>query len=301
MRALVLGARGAVGQVVRRELTRQGHTVTGASRHADADAVVDLRGDLAALSRLSRSHDVVVNAAGIERAELAAAVGGTPLVEISATGAYLEELRTAASGAVVLGAGLVPGLSTVLVSSLEPRPGDDVDVLLMLGSGEAHGPAAVAWTASLVGADVHRPPEGRPVRNLRSSTRAVGRDGRSRHYLRADFPDHVLLRAQRGIDVRSYLALSSPALTAALGAVGRIPRLRGLLRAVPHAGSDRWHVLVRNRRTGATLQVDGVGQSEATGRLTALAAQHAATSPRRGSMTMADLIDLEEAQAALGR
>ena len=299
MRALLLGARGAVGTVVRRELTRAGHTVTAASRTASGDIAVDLRGDLAALTRLAGMHDVVVNASGIERPDLGVAVGGTPLVEISATGAYLDALRSASSGQIVLGAGLAPGLSTVLVAELDSRPGDEVDVLVMLGSGEKHGPAAVAWTADLVGTDLYQPPEREPVRNLVTSTKAEGPDRRARRYLRADFPDHVLLGSDRGLAIRSYLALSSTPATAALAAVGRAPRLHGLLRHAPRIGSADWQILVRNRRTGQHLQAHGTGQSEATGRLTALAAMRAVSMSSTGPTTMPDLIDGDEARAAL--
>lgn len=299
MKALLLGARGAVGTVVHRELTRSGHTVTAAGRTTGGDTGVDLRGDLAALTRLAVGHDVVVNASGVERAEIATAVHGTPLVDISASGAYLDALRSAASGPVVLGAGLVPGLSTVLVAALTTRRGDDIDVLVMLGSGERHGPAAIAWTAGLVGSDVHHPPEGTPVRNLVTSLREAGPDGRSRRYLRADFPDHVLLGGPGGLAVRSYLSLSSAPMTTALAIVGHLPVLRGVLTSTPHLGTAAWHLVVRNRRTGERRQAEGTGQSEATGRLTALAASRAAAASTTGAITMADLTTPEEAIAIL--
>lgn len=90
MRTLLLGARGAVGSVVRDQLLRAGHDVTRAGRTAEADAVIDLHGgDLDALSTLTEEHDVVVNASGVERVDLARATGRTPLIEISATGSYL--------------------------------------------------------------------------------------------------------------------------------------------------------------------------------------------------------------------
>ncbi|WP_449281829.1 hypothetical protein [Leucobacter sp.] len=302
MRALLLGARGAVGAVVHRRLRRDGWTVTAASRNAAGDARIDLGGDLAPLADLAAGHDVVVNASGVERPELAVATARTPLVDVSATGAYLEALRREAAGPVVLGAGLVPGLSTILARSIPGRPGDDVDVLVMLGTGERHGPAAVSWTAGLVGTDVHRPPEGRRVRNLRETRREEGPDGRVRRYLRADFPDHILLGTPRGPRIRSYLTLDSAPMTAALRAVGRVPVLRGALRAAPHVGSDAWHIVARNRRTGERREATGNGQSEATGRLTALVAVRVAAVPTESrAVTMADLATLEDARAALLR
>jgi hypothetical protein len=292
MKALLLGARGAVGTVIRRELDRAGHGITAASRAESDGARIDLRGDLTSLAALAASHDVVINASGIERVELAAATGRTPLVDISATGSYLEALRST-SGPIVLGAGLVPGLSTVLAGSLATEPGDDIDVFVMLGSGERHGPAAVTWTAGLVGTDVHRPPETDAVRNFRGSIRSLGPDGRARRYLRADFPDHILLDA-RGASIRTHLTLGSALMTGALDLVGRMPALRGALTAAPHIGSDAWHVVARNRRTEERRQASGHGQSEATGRLTALAAVHVTESPTRGPVTMADLVAVDD-------
>jgi hypothetical protein len=299
MRVLLLGARGAVGRVVRRELAGRGHTVTPAGRSATGPAGIDLTSDLAPLAELAAAHDVVVNGSGVERSDLATATGPTPLVDISATGAYLEALRAHATGPVVLGAGLVPGLSTIMVRDLHARADDDVDVLVMLGSGERHGPAAVAWTAGLVGTDVHRPPEGGRERNLLERRRAAGPDRRTRRYLRADFPDHVLLGGPGAPRIRSYLALSSAPMTAALALIGRVPTLRGVLAAAPHIGSDDWHVIARNRRTRDLRQAAGSGQSEATGRLTALAAERVLERGGTGAMTMADLVSLDDALTAL--
>lgn len=297
MRALLLGARGAVGSVIRRELQRGAHHVTAASRSEARGARIDLHGDLRSLSGVVADHDVVINASGVERAELASAVDGIPLVDISATGAYLDALRAAARGPVVLGAGLVPGLSTVLASVLAADSDGEIDVFVMLGTGEKHGPAAVAWTAALVGADLHRPSEGGNVRNFRESRRAVGPDGRRRRYLRADFPDHLLLGIGDRV-VRTYLTLGSAPMTVALDLVGRMPALRGALAAAPHVGSDAWHVVVQSRQSGQRLQASGLGQSEAAGRLTALTAVRVVGAPP-SALTMADLMSKDEALAAL--
>ncbi|MFJ4223498.1 hypothetical protein [Microbacterium sp. NPDC089695] len=300
----MLGARGAVGTVVRRELEDAGHEVTAASRASSGGARVDLHADLSPIATLAAAHDVVVNASGVERAELASATRATPLVDISATGSYLERLRSSSMGPVVLGAGLAPGLSTILARAVaEETDAGDLDVLVMLGAGEKHGPAAVDWTAGLVGTPVHRPPEGGDVQNLRESLRAAGPDGRARRYLRADFPDHMLLD-DLDRPVRSWLTLGSAPLTAALSLVGRMPALRGMLNAAPHWGSDAWHVVVRDRGTGRQRSAEGRGQSEATGRLTALAVVRVAeraSSSRTRAVTMADLVTAEEALAVLSR
>ncbi|MGX7693737.1 NAD-dependent epimerase/dehydratase family protein [Gordonia polyisoprenivorans] len=194
MRALVMGARGAVGRVVVEELRSRGHVVTRAGRGAGKDLIgLDLtRLDLTApeglrtLAHLSAVHDVVINASGVETPALARC-GAPAVVEISATSAYLAALRRAVReavggttmseapvGTVVTGAGLVPGLSTLLIAELDTEPGDDVDLGVVLGTGEHHGAAAVEWTAGLLGTRVHHPPEGRRVVNLRQSRRITG-------------------------------------------------------------------------------------------------------------------------------
>ncbi|XBB66713.1 NAD-dependent epimerase/dehydratase family protein [Nocardioides sp. WV_118_6] len=301
MRALVLGARGAVGRVVVAELRRRGHEVTPAGRTAPPDGVaVDLTrpaDDAArrALARAVEGHDVLVNAAGVESTVVAAA-GAPVLVDISATSSYLAALREAAPAAatVVLGAGLAPGLSTVLVAALDVRPDDEIDVGVLLGTAERHGDAAVQWTADLVGAPVHAPPEGGRVLNLRDRRRLTGPDGRTRTYLRADFPDHVLVGERLGVAIRSHLTLSSRAATVALGLAARTGA-GGLLRHSPHVGSAAWQVVAVNRRTGQALGASGTGQSHATGVLTVLAAERAVARPARGPVTMADLVDRTEA------
>ncbi|GAB3240658.1 saccharopine dehydrogenase family protein [Kineosporia babensis] len=290
MKALVLGARGAVGRVVAAELLAAGDEVIPAGRTAVPGGVrVELPTEdgWRALKRESASVDVVVNASGIEDARIATYVGTTPLVEISATAAYLAQLRDAN---VVLGAGLAPGLSTVLARALASEPGDEIDLLVMLGSGEVHGPAAVAWTADLIGAEVYQPAEGGVVRNLTTSQMVVGPDRRRRRYLRADFPDNLLLADLR---VRSYLTLSSGLATATLAAVAHVPSLKGLIARAPHLGSSDWHVIAVNRRTGERLATSGAGQSETTGLLTALAAQRVAGT-RPGIVTMDEIVALPD-------
>ncbi|UZF54508.1 NAD-dependent epimerase/dehydratase family protein [Gordonia polyisoprenivorans] len=156
MRALVMGARGAVGRVVVEELRSRGHVVTRAGRDAGKDLIgLDLtRLDLTApeglrtLAHLSAVHDVVINASGVETPALARC-GAPAVVEISATSAYLAALRRAlcedvggttmseaSVGTVVTGAGLVPGLSTLLIAELDTEPGDDVDLGVVLGTGD---------------------------------------------------------------------------------------------------------------------------------------------------------------------
>jgi hypothetical protein len=286
-----------VGRVVTGELERAGHAVTPAGRTVGARGLaVDLTSDsgLRSLEAVMTDHDVLVNCSGIENPAVAEA---GPLVEVSATSAYLEALaeRVPAGMGAVTGAGLTPGLSTLLIAALDTSPGDEVDLGLMLGAGEEHGAAAVAWTAGLLGRPVHSPPEGGTVQNLREHRRLREPDGRHRRYLRADFPDHVLIGRDLGLVVRSYLTLTSRIATAALGIAAHVPSAAGLVTRTPHVGSDAWHLVALNRRTGQARTAAGAGQSAATGVLTALAAERLVEAHPTGPLSMVDLVSLPEA------
>lgn len=296
MRALVLGARGAVGRVVAGELRRAGHTVTSASRTGVDGPAIDLTREdgLRSLNAAMTEHDVLVNASGIENPAIAES---GPLVEVSATSAYLDALaeRSPVGVGAVLGAGLAPGLSTILVAEVIARPGDEIDLGIMLGTGEQHGTAAVEWTAGLLGAPVYSPPEGGTVVNFRERRRLEGPDGRRRTYLRADFPDHVLVSRDRRIVVRSYLTLTSRLATGALSLAARVPASGRLVTRSPHVGSDAWHLVAINRRTGQVRSAEGAGQSVTTGLLTALAAERLVDVRPVGPVSMAELVTLPEA------
>lgn len=303
MRALVLGARGAVGSAASVALRRRGHEVVGAGRHALEDGVAidaTTSSGLAMLRCESVRADVVLDASGLESAAVQAAVGVTPLVDVSATALHLERLASGVpeGGAVLLGAGIAPGLSTVLIRALDSQPGDEIDVAIMLGAGEAHGPAAVEWTMRLAGDDVYAAPEAHPIANLRSRRRFPLLDGTLREHLRADFPDDLLVGRPLGIEVRSWLALDSRLATAALRLVGAAPALAPLLRYAPHLGSEAWSVTAVKRGSARTVMATGEGQSGATGRLAAIAAERLVELQLRGAVTMADAVRFDELERA---
>ncbi len=303
MRVLLLGARGAVGAVAAAELARLGHEVVPAGR---TPPVGGERIDLRAADGLDRVRsvamrcDAVVNVSGVEDVGLAAAAGSVPFVDISATSSYLDRLvGTATSTPLLVGVGLAPGVSTVMVASLDVVDGDEVDVGIELGAGEHHGAAAVEWTAALVGRPVFDPPESTPVLNLHAHRVLVGAAGRRRRHLRADFPDHVLVGRRKGLEVRSHLCLTSRSATAALELAGRLPGAGALLRHAPHLGSSDWGVVAINRRTGQRRALRGTGQSRATGVLTAAATDRLLRTSAAGDITMADLFTLDEVEAVL--
>lgn len=305
MRVLVLGGRGAVGVAATMALRVNGHIVRAAGRRGNHDDIVLDASTSAGLSRLTeeaRRVDVVIDASGLELPGVQAAVGDIPLVDVSATAVHLERLaaRVGQSGTVILGAGIAPGASTVLIQALRPAAGDDIDLAVMLGTGEAHGAAAIEWTGRLAGANIYAAPELYPVVNLRSKRRFRESRGSNRSYLRADFPDDLLIGRPSGAAVRSWLALDSRLATAALGLVGAIPALAPVLSRAPHVGSDSWSVKAIHRASGEMLTVSGRGQSVATGRLAALAAERLVEKELRGAMTMAAVISANELELACG-
>ncbi|WBU36731.1 hypothetical protein [Homoserinibacter sp. YIM 151385] len=307
-RALVLGARGAVGRAAVTALRAVAWEVAEGSRTAADER---LRIDLGAPEGRRRLHAAaasgeyaaVLNASGVEDARIGAVADQAALVDISATAAYLDALAEAVppDARVVLGAGIAPGLSTILAAALDARQGDEIDVAVMLGSGERHGPAAVEWTAGLLGAAIHDPVEGGTLRNLVRRRRMP--DGRGRRiHLRADFPDQLLLGHASGLRIRSWLALDSRVSTAALGVAAHLPGAVGaaVVRRAPHLGGSAWRVAALNRRTGELREARGEGQSAATGRLAALAVRRVVERDAARVGSMAGLVSETEALAELG-
>lgn len=345
MRAFVLGARGAVGAATTAELRRHGHEAIGIGRSSGNEIQLDISTatGLAALLATLEVGDVVINASGQEHLEFAGLAAAAHFVEVSATGRYLDELRgllstetsphpaatpeqaaaraaapLGASGttqkkskpAAVLGAGIAPGLSTVLLAALDSRPGDELDLGVTLGSGEKHGAAAVQWTESLIGAPIYRSRgiDGKSLQNFRETRLLPGLGGKPRTHLLADFPDQVILGDKSGVLIRSHLALSSTLMTQSLRTLARFPQLARLMRSVPPIGSETWRIVALNRRTREQIAVEGEGQSHATGvlaaftaeRLTELRAGSAIPAMQPGALNMADLCTAEEAAERLG-
>lgn len=243
----------------------------------------------------------MVNASGIENPDVARDLSGTLFVDVSATAHYLDRLTQEASPGtgIVLGAGLVPGLSTILLNALDTQPGDNLDLAVILGGGEKHGTAAVTWTRALAGRPLYGPPEAEEIVNLRESRRLPGPLG-LRSHLRTDFPDHLLVGERRSVAVRSYLAIDSRIATSALKVVGRFPVLRGLVRYAPPLGGSIWSLTALNRRTGEAITATGAGQSYATGILTAKITTAAVLLRPTNAVTAADMLSLDDVRQIPG-
>lgn len=260
-RVVVLGGYGAVGREVVAGLRGHVSEIVVAGRDlAKARTVdgaipmrIDLRGD--DIERLDA--DAVVMCAETENVRVAETClrRGVHYVDVSASYEVLagieklDGIATRATG--VLSVGLAPGVTNLLAREFD---GADVEIGVLIGSGERHGPSAVDWTLDSLG-DMGEswrmrfpPPYG------------------MRTVHRFPFSDQYTLPGR----VRTGLCLDSRALTAAL------PRLRpfrrvGAVRTVfrhVHLGGDWFAVAVASG--GRVRSFAGRLQSRATGLAAAL-------------------------------
>ncbi|WP_344973428.1 saccharopine dehydrogenase family protein [Salinactinospora qingdaonensis] len=279
MRVLILGGYGAVGARVAAEMRAHGHLARTAGRDpARADVPVDLsRPEARDYQSALAGIDVVVNAAGVEDPDLvtAATSRGVAFVDITATTSYVAALeRLTPTAPVLVNVGLAPGVTTLLAAALHrDRPTSSIDVGVILGAGEAHGRAAVAWSYGLLGSDFPDPATGAAVGNLtQGRTFHLPGYGRRRLY-RADFCDQHTLTRDLGVAVRSHLALDSRALTTALTLLTRLPGVQHLrLPTRLHLpGRDDW-LVVATTATNESRWASGRNQSQATALVASLAA-----------------------------
>ncbi|MFC9895393.1 NAD-dependent epimerase/dehydratase family protein [Nocardia sp. NPDC127579] len=273
MRVLVLGGYGAVGRPLVERLRAAGDSVVAAGRDpVRADRVVDLR-DLDSYRGALEQVDVVVNASGAEDPRLAALAGaaGAAFIDVTASTEYIARLcNTEQSGPVVVDAGLAPGLTSLLAVAVAGA--GPIDLAVLLGAGEQHGAAAVAWTYGLLG-HRFRADDGM-VRNYSGpAVFELPGYGRRRMY-RADFSDQHTLTRELGVPVRTYFAVDSRLATAGLAALTWVPGAARMPRGLHFPGSDGWLVLARPH-TGPARWARGHNQSRATALVAAAAVRRA--------------------------
>lgn len=306
MKVLVLGGYGAVGRHAVEQLRANGDEAYAAGRDpARADRVVDLRAPgLEAYKEALAGVDAVVNAAGAEDPHVVreTAAAGIPFVDVTATTGYVAALEAHGGypAPVLLSVGLAPGLTTLLATAAHAdAPGEPVDIGLVLGAGEKHGPAATDWSYALLGrrfADTHGGP---PVRNY-TAPRAFDIPGLGRRRLyRADFSDQHTLTEHLGTPVRTYFAMDSRAATLGLATLTRLPGGSRAPRGLHLPGTDRWWALARraDAPSARTWWARGRSQSRATALLAVLAARHAQSLPG-GVHHLHEVLTLTDAEAA---
>lgn len=276
---LVLGGYGAVGAHTVTDLRARGHRVATAGRDADrADVPLDLT-DHAAVARAAAGVDVVVNAAGREDLALVRTVtdAGAALVDVSASPDYLAAVeRLDPTAPVLLSVGLAPGLTNLLARAAHSRAGaatTPLDLAVVLGAGEQHGPAATAWSLAMLGrsmVDTARP--GRTLRTYTGGATFTLPGGRRRLY-RADFSDQHTLTRDLGRTVRTWFGMDTRLATTGLAALTWVPGARRIPPRLLHLpGSEDWVLQVRDT-AGPWATMTGSNQSHATGVVAARAAE----------------------------
>ena len=210
---------------------------------------------------------------------------GLLYVDITADDAYLREverldgLACTHGGAAVLSIGLAPGLTNLLASACANglHSLHEIRIGVLLGVGDAHGPAAIDWT----------------LRNFRTAdTRRIeavpfGAAGRLHPAIPFDFADQHVLRRTLGVaNTRTLLTFETPLISRAmfflLSRVARWPLLRAPIQAAMpwlRLGSERaaLSVTVRGLRNGEETQVTMTLEGRKEADITALVAARAVT------------------------
>lgn len=285
-RILIIGGYGAVGRHAAAALLRHDPqpVVIVAGRAPDTappvPGTVTVRvdaTDLRAVADALDDVDTVLMCVELDNARIARACveRGIHYVDISASHhvlaeiEHLDELATRHGATAALSVGLVPGVTNLLARHcVERSPAPEVRIGVLLGSGERHGPAALAWTLSGLGHldgswTTHFPaPHGK----------------RTVH--RFPFSDQYTLPATLGIArVSTGLCLDSRLPTALMAATRRPavtrllrrPGVRDILLAALtkiHLGGDGFAVTVQSGAAKASFS--GRVQSRATGLTAAL-------------------------------
>ncbi len=206
-----------------------------------------------------------------------------------AEGLHMTAKRNGARG--LIDVGLAPGLTNVLaklVTESAESPVESLDLFVLLGAGDSHGPAAIEWTLAHFDSEFEIVEAGRPrrVKAQREHRRAeLPGDRKPAYGVRFDFPEQRSLARTLGIPtVSSWLATlpASAARSMRLAALAgggeltRRPRSRaGLLRLLSRGwvGSDECGVLVQaTLADGGTIEASLISrdQSRLTGILTGL-------------------------------
>lgn len=301
-RVLVVGATGRVGAVVVHELSKDPSlAVISGSRHPSRTGSADDRvsvaldvADQGSVRRVLRSErpDVVVLCVEPPTDAFHAACfeAGVSVVDVTASArrhASVEALAASArehGASAVLSVGVAPGLTNSLAQRVDAALGgtDHVDLTVLLGAGETHGPEALTWTIDALVA-----PDTSAARRQRVALPGYG----TRTTYPMPFSDQVTLQRTLGIPaVITRMSLDSRLVSLLLFRAGRTRvgrRVLGsglgrsaLLRASGRLplGTDEFLVLARGRAGGRTASrwIRGRGQSRTTGIVAALAAQQVA-------------------------
>ncbi|HEY0637524.1 MAG TPA: NAD-dependent epimerase/dehydratase family protein [Pseudonocardiaceae bacterium] len=301
-RVLVIGGYGAVGVTVTRVLAaglpdrvvvagrdpvRARRTGTGLGAHAGV--ALDIT-DLDAVERAVREHEVSTVVLCVEPADGALARRlfglGVHLVDVGPTYELLAQVERAAPVATEAGAtglisvGLAPGLTNLLARRAVTELGgaDRVDITLLIGAAEEHGPDVVRWTVDQLAASSRAPEPAPPL-----AVELPGYGRRTAHPF--PFSDQYSLRRTLGVPaVVTRMALDPAYLGTSVFAMRRLgvykltrwPWVRRAMIASlggVAVGGDGFVVRVDAHRAGRRVSYALTGREQS--RCTALVAAHA--------------------------
>ena len=219
----------------------------------------------------------------------------------------LDELARANRGYAVLSVGFAPGLTNLMVKACTERLHEarKATIGIMLGLGDDHGPAAIAWTLNRI-VDIQQPHE---IIDL-----PFGLEARRHPALAFDFADqHVVRRTLAIADTVTYLTFDTAAISRLIfralpllrGHVAAVPMLTGLLSRL-RIGSKRaaLSITVSGCRGGAphavTALYEGQREAEITARIAALTIERVLSErPSAGIHHLEALMSLDEVAAQL--
>jgi putative NADH-flavin reductase len=333
-RVMVLGGYGTVGGTVTRELSRTfpgrvvcvgRHLAQAEQLAADTPGVIPAQADITApetVLDLAADLDVVVVVLAVEPSDSsfmrACLERSLTVVDMSASAhllvqaGALHDLAVDTGGSAILSVGVAPGLTNILARRLKESLGslDEVDITVLLGTGERHGREAVTWTVRQLTAPVDR--RAQPARR-RVHVPTYGR--RSAYVF--PFSDQVTLKATLGVrTAATRLCFDSPVLTNLVFAMQRVGILRlfagargqeflCLIFQCVHSGGSGFalHVEAGNGVSRRWIAITGDEQSRVTARVTACVAGYALAGVRPGVHHMEEIDDLgavPEKLAAIG-
>jgi saccharopine dehydrogenase-like NADP-dependent oxidoreductase len=294
MSTLVVGGYGSVGRVICRELARSSAhddevRVAGRDRPAAIEFASTLPGpatgvriDLSDLDswegELSDADRVVVCVDQEGTSFVDACLGrGIDYVDVTASDEFLRRLESldeharTANATAVLSVGLSPGLTNLLAARLAGslEMVSSIEISVLLGVGEAFGPAASRWTLERIGRpfSVETAGASPQIRGFTDPrTVAFPGFGRRRAY-RFDLADqHVLARTLGVPEVATRLCFDSKLLTRTAAAMARSGVYPSVLEVVGSAQLARLFEVVELGSNEFALVVEAAGDVDSSRR-----------------------------------
>lgn len=198
----------------------------------------------------------------------------------------------------ILSVGLAPGLTNLLASEVaRGLKVERIDIGVLLGLGDHHGPAAIDWTLERLGSC-----DGDKIRDMRF--RRVS----SSPALPFDFADQHVLARRHGWPTTTHLAFDSPLITrSSLRLAARMARSaigRRIMRWSTRAlrwGSDRTALVALATGAGTTsrMVVHAKGEADVTTIMAAEVATVSLASRRPGVWHIEELFRLSDLEDAL--